>query len=203
MKKGDIEMKKYSAGLTGAPFLYFETNKCLELKSQGLSIDEIKNKIFNENLFNYKKTSAISRTFSGIKKRIENLDEQLLNIYNEEFIETKKQIILYLICKTEPILLDFLNEIITEKIKFSDYEIKSIDFIKFLNNKAENFEEVAKWTENTKNKIISVMKKILYETNIIKDKKYTKLQKIVLNHKFEKYLEEKNEKEFLKIFLQL
>jgi len=196
-------MKKYSAGLTGAPFLYFETNKCLELKSQGLSIDEIKNKIFNENLFNYKKTSAISRTFSGIKKRIENLDEQLLNIYNEEFIETKKQIILYLICKTEPILLDFLNEIITEKIKFSDYEIKSIDFIKFLNNKAENFEEVAKWTENTKNKIISVMKKILYETNIIKDKKYTKLQKIVLNHKFEKYLEEKNEKEFLKIFLQL
>lgn len=203
MKKGDIEMKKYSAGLTGAPFLYFETNKCLELKSQGLSIDEIKNKIFNENLFNYKKTSAISRTFSGIKKRIENLDEQLLNIYNEEFIETKKQIILYLICKTEPILLDFLNEIITEKIKFSDYEIKNIDFIKFLNNKAENFEEVAKWTENTKNKIISVMKKILYETNIIKDKKYTKLQKIVLNHKFEKYLEEKNEKEFLKIFLQL
>jgi len=196
-------MKKYSAGLTGAPFLYFETNKCLELKSQGLSIDEIKNKIFNENLFNYKKTSAISRTFSGIKKRIENLDEQLLNIYNEEFIETKKQIILYLICKTEPILLDFLNEIITEKIKFSDYEIKNIDFIKFLNNKAENFEEVAKWTENTKNKIISVMKKILYETNIIKDKKYTKLQKIVLNHKFEKYLEEKNEKEFLKIFLQL
>jgi hypothetical protein len=196
-------MKKYSAGLTGAPFLYFETNKCLELKSQGLSIDEIKNKIFNENLFNYKKTSAISRTFSGIKKRIENLDDQLLNIYNEEFIETKKQIILYLICKTEPILLDFLNEIITEKIKFSDYEIKNIDFIKFLNNKAENFEEVAKWTENTKNKIISVMKKILYETNIIKDKKYTKLQKIVLNHKFEKYLEEKNEKEFLKIFLQL
>ncbi|SDC56335.1 DUF1819 family protein [Geotoga petraea] len=193
-------MKRYTAGLTGAPFLFYETNRCFELLNQGLSIDEIKQKVLEENIFNYKKTTSLRRSFTGIKKRLEMIDDELLEIYINSFTKTKKQIIFYLITKNNLILLDFLNEILANKIKTGDYEILQKDFNKYFNYKSEQYPEVAKWTEKTKQKLISVMKKILFEIEIVTDKKYTKIQKINLDFVFEEYLEKQNEKEFLYFF---
>jgi hypothetical protein len=193
-------MKRYTAGLTGAPFLFYETNACFELLKQGLSIEEIKQKVLEENIFNYKKTTSLKRTFSEIKRRMNTLDDQLLDIYTNSFTKTKKQIIFYLIAKNNLILLDFLNEILANKIKTGDYEIHQKDFNKYFNYKSEQYPEVEKWTEKTKQKLISVMKKTLFEVEIIKDKKYTKIQKVNLDFVFEEYLEKQNEKEFLYFF---
>jgi hypothetical protein len=99
-------MKRYTAGLTGAPFLFYETNACFELLNQGLSIEEIKQKVLEENIFNYKKVSSLKRTFSEVKRRMNIVEDELLDIYIKSFTKTNNILLNY---KKQPYIIRFFK----------------------------------------------------------------------------------------------
>jgi hypothetical protein len=99
-------MKRYTAGLTGAPFLFYETNVCFELLNQGLSIEEIKQKVLEENIFNYKKVSSLKRTFSEVKRRMNIVEDELLDIYIKSFTKTNNILLNY---KKQPYIIRFFK----------------------------------------------------------------------------------------------
>ena len=79
MKKDSI----YSTALTGAGFRLFEFKIVVQLIDEGLTDDEIREKVFDENLFQ-QKSSSTTRSFPYILKRARVLDDHLRNfILNE------------------------------------------------------------------------------------------------------------------------
>lgn len=59
----------YSASLTGEPFLYFEMRETAALILSGLSEEEVKEKIYKENLYQYKTKNRIRKRIAAIKKK--------------------------------------------------------------------------------------------------------------------------------------
>lgn len=154
--------KVYSTSLTGAGFRLFEFKLVVNLIEEGLTDDEIKRKVFDENLFQ-QKASSTTRSFPYILKRAKALDEQLRYFVLNEQIQVVKQINFYAIMKTDLLFYEFMEEVIKYKIQNNDliYETKDINI--FFNNKADYNEKLAKWSESTLKRLKSSYNRLLLE----------------------------------------
>src|SRR5699024_3341762 len=114
---------EYSANLTGVSFLLYELKQVIKLELDGLSIYEIKDKVIQENIFEYKFTSSLKRIAPTIVKRMEVLDDTLKEMVLKEPLETGKAINLYAIMKTDRLFFEFMDEVIKEKLEVNDFVI--------------------------------------------------------------------------------
>ena len=103
---------EYSANLTGASFLFYELKQVLKLKKSGLSDQEIRVKVINENLFDCKGITSLKRTVPTVIKRANTLDEPLQEWVLIGPLEVGKIINLYTIMKTDKLFFEFMNEVI-------------------------------------------------------------------------------------------
>jgi hypothetical protein len=158
---------KYSASLTSDAFLYYELKQVLKLKIDGFSDKEIRDKVINENIFQYKSKESSKRLISSIFTRIKVLDDTLIKMLLEEPMDTGKIINLYTIMKTSRLFYDFMNEVVREKLEFNYDVLEKKDINIFFTGKAEQDEIVARWSETTKRKLKQVILKILSEANIL------------------------------------
>ena len=163
--------KRYSANLTWEPFLWYEMRIVADLLKQWLDKKDIKEKIINENTFQYKTTKSVAKRLSCIFRRLNSLDEYLLDRLSIWDIDDSKIISLYAIYKDSFLVYDFLNEFIKEKIGLRQLEIKDSDIMSFLNSKSREHVEMNEWTENTLKKIKQILKNILSWSGIIASKK--------------------------------
>ena len=154
--------KVYSTSLTGAGFRFFEFKLVVSLIEEGLTDDEIRKKVFEENLFQ-QKASSTTRSFPYILKRARTLDDQLRNYVLEESNQMAKQINFYAIMKTDLLFYEFMDEVIKNKLQNSDliYERKDINI--FFNEKADENEKLANWSESTLKRLKSSYNRLLLE----------------------------------------
>lgn len=186
---------KYTASLTGEPFLYFEMREVAALMAEGLTQEEIKEKVYSENLFQYKTRNRINIRLSEVNKRLKFLDKYLLNLIAEASGETGKIITLYAIYKTNRLFYDFIHEVVKEKLAMGENSLEDMDFSLFFQRKAEEDDTVSSWKESTIRKLKDVIKNILFETDILtRDKKF---QRQILHPDLKNHLIDKREKSFL------
>lgn len=178
----------YSATLTGASFLLYELKQVLKLKRQGLSNDEIKKKVIEENVFEYKFTSSLKRIVPSVIRRANALDDQLQEWVLNSPLEEGKVINLYSIMKTDRLFFEFMNEVIREKLESNNYLLEKKDLNVFFISKAEQDEKMAKWTELTVNKLKQVYLKLLYEAGLLNDKKTGELNRLLFDENLKRHL---------------
>ncbi|MFS8630622.1 MAG: DUF1819 family protein, partial [Bacillales bacterium] len=70
-------LKKYSGGFTAEHLYRNEMKIIVHLQLQGLSKEEIKKKVFEENLLHCRSEAAIKDLFPRVYRRAEVLDQQL------------------------------------------------------------------------------------------------------------------------------
>jgi len=162
-------MLPYTSILKSRPFLYLELKKAASLILQGFSIQEVKEKSIEENLFALNTESRKREIASTIKNRIEILDEFLLNKIAYGSLQTSKQIALYSILKTDRLFFEFMKEVYSEKILLKDFHITEKDFNMFFSRKAEQSEQIASWADYTFYKLKQVYKRVLSEAGFIKN----------------------------------
>ncbi|MGV2620923.1 UNVERIFIED_CONTAM: DUF1819 family protein [Halobacillus marinus] len=179
---------KYSANLTGVSFLLYELKQVIKLEREGLSKNEVKEKIIKENIFEYRFTSSLKRIAPTIVKRVQVLSEELQEMVLEETIETGKAINLYAIMKTDKLFFEFMDEVIKEKLEAGDLLIDKKDINIFFTSKAEQDVKIARWTENTFNKLRQVYYKLLFESGILIDKKNGNIRKILIEEKMRNHV---------------
>ena len=152
----------YSTSLTGAGFRLFEFKLVVNLVEEGLADEEIRGKVFKENLFQ-QKASSTTRSFPYILKRARALDDQLRKYVLEESNQMAKQINFYAIMKTDLLFYEFIDEIIKIKLQNRDliYEKKDINI--FFNEKSEDNEKLANWSESTLKRLKSSYNRLLLE----------------------------------------
>ncbi|CAG9609143.1 DUF1819 family protein [Pseudoneobacillus rhizosphaerae] len=178
----------YSATLTGASFLMYELKQVLKLKKQGLLNEEIKKKVIEENVFDYKFTSSLKRSVPSVIRRVNVLDEQLQEWVLNNTLEESKIINLYAIMKTDRLFFEFMNEVIREKLETNNYLLEKKDLNVFFISKSEQDEKMAKWTELTVNKLKQVYLKLLFEAGLLKDKKTGVLNRLLLDESLKRHL---------------
>ena len=109
-------MEDYSAKLTAEPFLYNETKIIAEYILNGEKTAELRRRNVEENLIHHRKIGSVKRVNAPIFRRLEVLNEELLNDFVYSDIENSKYILLYAIMKTDKLVRDFVVEVYTNRI---------------------------------------------------------------------------------------
>ncbi|MCB2290856.1 DUF1819 family protein [Clostridium sp. CS001] len=183
-----IKKLEYTSTLTSASFSYYELKQVLKLKVEGLSDKEIKDKVNEENIFQYKSKSSSNKIMSAIIVRVKVLDEYLIKTIISEPMEIGKIVNLYIIMKTNRLFFEFMNEVIRERLEFNNDILEKKDINIFFIAKAEQSETVAQWSEVTNRKLKQVILKILTEVGILENIKTGKLSRLIIPPELKDYL---------------
>lgn len=189
---------EYSANMTGASFLLYELKQVLKLKKQGMSDEEIKKTVIEENVFEYKIPASLKRIVPSVIRRADELDEGLRDLVLNSPVETGKIINLYAIMKTDKLFFEFMNEVIKEKLDRNNYFLEKKDLNVFFTEKAEQNEKIAKWTELTVNKLKQVYIKLLYEAGLLRDKKSGELNRVLIDEEIKNHLTKIGDRTYLR-----
>ena len=161
-------MLEYRSTIKARSYLYLELKKAANLYLEGFSLDDIKQKALDENIFLLNSKNRIKEIASTISERLQALDETLLHKLTKGNLETSKQIALYAILKTDRLFFEFMQEVYREKYLIKDYIITDKDFSIFFREKAEQDRRVAGWTDYTFYKLKQVYKGVLIEAGFVK-----------------------------------
>lgn len=188
--------KVYSTSLTGAGFRLYEFKVTVSLIKEGLTDEEIRKKVFEENLFQ-QKASSTTRSFPYILKRARALDDQLRNYVLEESNQLAKQINFYAIMKTDLLFYEFMDEVIKNKLQNNDliYERKDINI--FFNEKADRNEKLANWSESTLKRLKSSYNRLLLEIGYLTKLSSTDLIPLQMDDLLRDYLLKIGDKKYV------
>jgi Putative inner membrane protein (DUF1819) len=188
----------YSATLTGASFLLYELKQLLKLKKQGLSDTELKKKVIEENIFEYKASSSLKRIVPSVIRRANVLDDYLQEKVLNSPIDEAKIINLYAIMKTDRLFFEFMQEVIQEKLDTNNYLFEKKDLNVYFVSKAEQDEKIAKWTELTNDKLKQVYLRLLYEAGLLRDKNSGELNRLFIDEEIKRHLSSIGDSMYLK-----
>lgn len=187
-------MSKYSSGLVSESFWFLEVKKVIKLLNNGTNWDEIKTLALEENLFELSKISRAKRVYGYIKNRLSTLDENMLNMFGNADLQTQKIINLIAIANQNTLFYEFLYEIYREKGFYRENELTSADINIFFKNKAEQYEDVEKWTDVTLKRLRGAYLNFLTDAGLltVNEKKYL-ITPPILDITLDRYLQDTNQ----------
>ena len=174
---------EYKSTIKSRPYLYKETKKAASLINKGILLNELKEKSLEDNIFQVESETRKKELASIISARLKQLDPYLIDKIEKSNIETSKIIVLYAILKDDRLFFEFMNEVYKEKIILKDLYIRDKDFGVFFQNKREQSEKVASWSEYTFKKLKQVYIRILFECGLIANQKGDKEIKLPIVEK--------------------
>lgn len=174
----------YIASLTREPFMYYEMKITARLLNEGLSEEEVIEKIFNENLFQYPtERSLITRTRACIRRLKALEDEELITWIVDRPSEVSRQICLYAMMKDSRLIWEFMITVIGEKYRARNFSYNRKDLNIFFTRLQEQNEAVSNWSDSTIGKLKSVIGSLLKENKYIDTLKSEKLNEVILDYK--------------------
>ncbi|WP_342567779.1 DUF1819 family protein [Psychrobacillus sp. FSL K6-4046] len=182
-----IELE-YSSSLNGASYLLFELKQVVKLQQKGLSTQEIRNIVVDENVFQFENKGRITRTLPSVMRRAKVIDSTLASLLTEGSVEVGKVINLYAIMKTDLLFYEFMNEVISEKLQNSDYLIEKKDINLFFTAKSEQSDKVASWSIINTEKLKRAFLQVLFESGMLKDRRGKELNRLIIDEQIKNHL---------------
>ncbi len=178
---------EYSAGSVSKLFWYIETKETVKLLKDK-SLDEVKNLVISDNLYQQKSEDRLNREFSVISKRIMSLPESLRYMISDADIMTSKLIVLISIMATDRLFFELMYEVFREKIRMEEETLKDSDLNMFFRSKQEQSDVCAKWTDSAIKKLKQTFQKYMLEAQLLKNSESSKSEKIVIKPYIEQEL---------------
>jgi hypothetical protein len=191
-----------SGSLTREQFLFHETKIVAKLMiDEGLSDDEILERVINENLFQFPTEKTIKKVAKGCIRRMHCLDDMtLVGAIAHSPVEVAKQVCLYAMMKQYRLVWDYMITVIGAKYREQDFSYGRIDLNVFFMRLQEQDDEVASWTDGTINKIKQVLNKILIENDYIDGPRATALNPVMICSEVENAIRARGEEVALPAF---
>lgn len=172
-------MQTYNGGLTREQFLLYEIRVVARLQLDGLTREEIMEKLKEENLFQFPTERMITNIAGVCFKRLDALNNPMLV---EELahgpMELARQVNLYAMMRYNRIVWDFMVTVIGEKFRTQDFSFLSSDMNLFFLRLQEQNDTVAGWSDSTIGKIKQVLRKALVECDYLDSPKATSLNPV-------------------------
>lgn len=182
-----------SGSLTREQYLFNETRVVGELYLQGMTDEEIIEKVYNENMFRYPTEKMLRNIARVCLKRIHALeDDRLIKALVEMPGSIAKQVCLYAMMKQNRLINDFMLKVIGHKFIERDYGFSKLVVSSFLIDLQEQDPWVASWSPSTINKIRQVIVKTLVDNEYLDDNKSRQLNTITINSVLEEVLRDKD-----------
>ena len=192
---------EYNGGLTREQFLFYEIRIVASLLLQGMSKDDVLNKIKEENLFQFPTERMITSIANACFRRMDALDSDSLVYYlANATTDVAKQINLYAMMKYNRIVWDFMVTVIGEKYRTQEFEFSRKDLNLFFFRLQEQNDSVASWSDGTINKIKQVLTMSLVECDFLESPKATQLNPIAIAPELEDEIRFKNDISALQAF---
>lgn len=178
--------------------MYKELKLTSQMIQQGLTLKEIRQKSYEENIYQARSENFKKTVTSILLTRIKTLDDNLINMLSNANIDLEKQIAIYSVMKSDRLFFEFMREVYAEKIKNKENKIYSKDIEEFMQRKREQDPKVESWKNTTINRLRSSYIGMLYDSNFArKNKDYIEIIVPIIDSKLETYLKEINEKYYL------
>ena len=192
-----VRTMEYSAASVKFLLWYIETKETARLLKEH-SFEEIRQMVVEENLYQQKSVDRAIGEFGCIRKRLEALPEELFHKIVEVDVQTAK-IITFVACMlTDRLLFEFMYEVYRNKVHFGESNISDADFNIFIQNKKDQSEKVAGFSDSSIKKIKQVFTKYMLEAGLLTGKPSERVivhpyidpdvKKILLKNNLEKYL---------------
>lgn len=193
-------MEDYSTKLTAEPFLYNETKIIGEYLLSGENVQELKRKNIEENLIKHKKQGSVKRTNAPIFRRLEAMNNDILENFVYSDVETSKYLLVYAIMKTDKLVRDFIIEVYKDKIIMRNEYIEKYDIDRWYEMKKESSFSLKNKSDITNSKAKQVIMKILQDSGMVVKETNNRFRiiKPLLNDKFIHLLEENKDIEYAK-----
>ena len=191
--------REYSAGIVSKGFWFLEFKKYLELLKNGNNENEIKKMQDEENIFSAPSKDYGKRIISEINKRIKVLPKEIKELFFESDTGTQKVINLLSIMGTDKLFFEYVYNSYRNELLLGTKEYNPGIVMKFLKEKAEQNEEVAKFSETTLKRMQGTYGNYLKEAGLLEEKNKKILYgKVYLDYELEKLLRENNMEIYVK-----
>lgn len=161
-----MNRREYSAGAVKFSFWFMEFKTVVKLLSEGMTLDEVKEKNQKENIFGAPTTLRSGQIFSTVSARIKALDASFYSIFMDSDLATQKLFTLAGAMADDTLFFDFVYEMVREKLIIGSNEFSDSDINIFFKNKQLQDEKVAKWTDATLNRLGRTYKTMLFEAGM-------------------------------------
>ena len=194
-----MKKKEYSAGIVSKGFWFLEFKKFLELLIEGKSESEIKELQEEKNIFSASSKDYGKRIISEVNKRIKILPEGIKELFFKSDTGTQKVINLLSIMGTDKLFFEYVYNSYRNELLLGTKEYNPGVVMKFLKEKAEQNEEVAKFSEKTLKRMQGTYGNYLKEAGLLEEKNKEILYgKVYLDYELEKLLMENNMEVYIK-----
>ena len=191
--------KEYSAGIVSKGFWFLEFKKFLEFLENGKNEIEIRKLQDEENIFSASSKDYGKRIISEINKRIKILPEGIKELFFKSDTGTQKVINLLSIMGTDKLFFEYVYNSYRNELLLGTKEYNPGIVMKFLKEKAEQNEEVAKFSEKTLKRMQGTYGNYLKEAGLLEEKNKEILYgKVYLDYELEKLLRENNMEIYIK-----
>ena len=162
---------KYSASFTAAALLFEEINALADILASEERDVLLKEEIKLNQRIQVNSEKARKRKISEIKNRSKQVDKKFWEHYLSRPNENERRLLLfYLALKTYALLFDFHFDVTVLQWKNGNTEINPYYYtMKFNELEADN-EEIANWSDSTKEKVISRYQTMLRQAKLIEER---------------------------------
>ena len=176
----------HSGSLTREQFLFFEMRTTAKLMIEGLTDEEIYERIYSENLFQFPTEKSIKLITSGCIRRLRALNnEKLVEALATHPTDEAKQICLYAMMKQSRLVWNFMIQVVGEKFRLKDMSFGKMEASVFLMRLQEQDDYVASWSPSTIDKIRQVLIKILVENEYLDNTNSAHLNPVLISRVLE------------------
>lgn len=188
-----MKRNKYSAGAVKLALWFMEFRKAVQFLAQGRTFDEIKALSAEENIFGASTPARAAMIQSTLAARIKSLGSSFYPLFMDSDVATQKLYALTGSFANDTLFFDFMYEVVREKMIIGTNVLTDADISIFFKNKQEQDEIVAKWTDQTLQRLGRSYKTQLYEAGLLDVKTRSaerKILKPILDPVFKHWLED-------------
>ena len=195
-------MNKYRTALMNRPFMNIESKRIAEMMLQGKSEEERRYEAVELNAIQMPSLDQRKTSYKEISHRLSFLDDFLLEKFMNSDADTAKAILAYAILQADQLYYEFMREIYLEKILLLQKDLAKKEVINFLYKKAEQSEVVAKWADNTKERLAVGFIQMMRESGfILSNHEEHQVKRPFINQSVGEYLRKNGIKPIVEIML--
>jgi hypothetical protein len=163
-------MPNYASTVAYIPFMYLEFQKSCRLFAEGKSLEEIYDLTMEENPFQISSLKRRREYCSFISKRMEAIDSFIIKKIAYQTPEIGRFLILYSILKTDELFFEFMYEKYQQKIYMNESTLTAEEIYDFFDELAKDCDKIANWSDATRLRQNSGMRKMLTEAGLLVQK---------------------------------
>ena len=191
----------YNAAITREQFLFYEIRTTAKLVCEGISNDEVADRIVQENLFQYRTEKSVRKMALACIRRLECLEDQsLVRALATQPSDISKQICLYAMMRQYRLVWDFMITVIGAKYETYDMSFSRADLNAFMMRLQEQDDWVASWSDETIKKIKQVLATVLVENEYLDSSSADHLNPVLIQPILEDAIRNSGDIQALKAF---